>query len=191
MNDELIECTPEIAPNVSCEVEVKNVIDTVRMKQLMQKHSHAALEFRAAGWVNVNGEFSDEMQANICLDILELIEVFSNQGHSGTTAPYTASMFEKLAMYKPIVPLTGEDWEWNCISDARTDNVPVFQNKRCSSVFKQPDRYDGQPYDIDGRLFRETTTDENGEGCKYYYTSKHSHVLIEFPYTPKTEYVDV
>jgi hypothetical protein len=191
MNDELIECAPEIAPNVSCGVEVKSVLDTVRLKQLMQKHSHAALEFRAAEWVNDNGEFSDEMQAMICLDILELIEVFSNQGHSGSTAPYTVSMFEKLAMHKPIVPLTGEYWEWNCISDARTDTVPVFQNKRCSSVFKQPDRYDGQPYDIDGKVFRETT-DENGDECKYYYyTSKDSHVPIEFPYTPKTEYVDV
>ena len=117
------------------------------------------------------------MQEALCKHVLELLRVFADEGHSGSTAPYTVNMFKKLAMFEPLVPLTGEDWEWAEVSDG------VFQNKRCSRVFKQADRFNGQAYDLDGRVFREP----NGS-C---YTSKESRVPITFPYTPKTEYVDV
>lgn len=56
----------------------------------------------------------------------------------------------------------------------------THQNKRCSHVFKDKD---GNAYDIDGKVFREP------DGC--CFTSKDSFVPVTFPYTPKTEYVDV
>ena len=43
--------------------------------------------------------------------ILDLIELFASQGHSGFTAPYVAGIFHRLAMFKPASPLTGEDDE--------------------------------------------------------------------------------
>lgn len=140
-------------------------------------HNHALAEFRAAGWTDADGKFEDEMQEAICNHVLELLKVFSDEGHSGSTAPYTVNMFKKLAMFEPLVPLTGEDWEWNECGNG------VFQNKRCSRVFKQADRFNGQAYDIEGRVFREPTG-----AC---YTSTESRVPVTFPYTPKTEYVDV
>jgi hypothetical protein len=140
-------------------------------------HSHAMSEFRAAGWTDADGKFEDEMQEDICKHVLELLKVFSDEGHSGSTAPYTVNMFKKLAMFEPIVPLTGEDWEWHEPSPG------VFQNIRCSRVFKQADRFNGQAYDIEGRVFREPTG-----AC---YTGAESCVPVTFPYTPKTEYVNV
>jgi len=140
-------------------------------------HKHALAEFRAAGWTNADGKFEDEMQEDICKHVLELLKVFADEGHSGSTAPYTVNMFKKLAMFEPLVPLTGEDWEWNECGNG------VFQNKRCSRVFKQADRFNGQAYDIEGRVFREPTG-----AC---YTGAESLVPVTFPYTPKTEYVDV
>jgi hypothetical protein len=140
-------------------------------------NKHAIAEFKAAGWLDDTGAYIDEMQGAICEHVLDLLRVFADEGHSGSTAPYTVNMFKKLAMFEPLVPLSGEDWEWTEVSDG------VFQNKRCSRVFKQADRFNGQPYDLDGRVFREP----NGS-C---YTSKDSMVPITFPYTPKTEYVDV
>lgn len=86
-------------------------------------------------------------------------------------------VFTKLANFEPLSPLTGEDSEWTEIADG------VFQNKRCSHVFKQHDRFGGQAYDIDGKVFREP----NGN-C---YTSIDSFVPITFPYVPQTIYVDV
>ena len=77
---------------------------------------HAMIEFRAAGWTDEHGKFKDEMQEAICKHVLELLNVFHGEGHSGTTAPYTIDLFEKLAMFKPVAPLTGEDWEWATLS---------------------------------------------------------------------------
>lgn len=145
--------------------------------------NHARDEFRAAGWTDENGKFKDEMQEAICTHVLELLKVFADEGHSGSTAPYTVDMFKKLAMFEPLVPLTGEDWEWTEVSTGG------FQNRRCSRVFKQADRFNGQAYDIDGIVFYDWYTDpETGEKSKSYYTSKDSFVPVTFPYTPKTEY---
>ena len=140
------------------------------------------MEFRAAGWCDENGKFDDEMQEAICDHVLKLLEVFSDEGHSGSSAPYAVNVFKTLAMFEPLVPLTGEDWEWNEVHDG------VFQNKRCSHVFKQADRFDGQAYDIDGIIFYDWYTNDNGEKIKSYFTSKESCVPITFPYTPTKEY---
>ena len=29
----------------------------------------------------------------------------------------------------------------------------IYQNKRCSRIFKQEDRFDGQAYDVNGKVF--------------------------------------
>jgi len=146
---------------------------------------HALMEFRAAGWTDNEGKFKDEMQEAICSGVLKLLEVFSEEGHSGSSAPYAIKLFTKLASFEPIVPLTGEDWEWSEVSEG------VFQNKRCSHVFKQADRFDGQAYDINGRIFWEWYTDEEtGEKHKSHFTSSDSFVPITFPYVPARECVE-
>ena len=148
---------------------------------------HAKAEFRAAKWVDEDGEYTDEMQGMICDHIIKLLEVFSDEGHSGTTAPYTVNVFKKLAMFEPIVPLTGEDWEWCEVSERMGSKC--WQNKRCSKVFKDED---GRAYDIEGKVFWEWCrgiVGEDDEPFKSYYTSRESRVYIEFPYTPHTEYV--
>ena len=148
-------------------------------------HSHALMEFRAAGWIDENGKFNDEMQEAICNHVLKLLDVFADEGHSGTTAPYTIDLFKKLAMFEPIVPLTGEDWEWSDVSEyGGRDNGPLYQNKRCGHVFKD----NNGAYDIDGIVWYDWYTDENGEKSKSYFTNFKSRVPVTFPYTPKTEH---
>ena len=120
---------------------------------------------------------------------LELLKVFSEQGHSGSSAPYAVALFEKLAMWKPIAPLTGEDDEW---AEAY-DNAGTQQNKRNSSVFKGED---GQAYWSGGRVFWNwyTHPDANdGKPYKLTFTSRDSRVNIYFPWTQpdKPEYVFV
>lgn len=137
--------------------------------------NHAMTEFRAAGWCDENGKFEDEMQEMICNHVLKLLDVFDGEGHSGSSAPYAINLFKKLASFEPVVPLTGEDWEWNEVGNG------MYQNNRCSHVFK--DGKGGEPYDCEGRIFREPSG-----SC---YTSKGSRVPVTFPYTPKREYVDV
>lgn len=136
---------------------------------------HAMREFLAAGYKPI-AECEEDPEKWIQENVLELLRVFSKQGHSGFSAGICISMFEKLARFKPLVPLSGDESEWSPPYD--TDGTQ--QNIRCSRVFRGAD---GRAYDIDGRVFREP----NGV-C---YTGRDSRVYITFPYTPTTEYVDV
>lgn len=156
----------------------------------MSIKTHAMREFRAAGWLDENGNFKDGMQKLICEQVLELLEKFSEHGHSGSSAPYAINLFKTLASYEPIVPLTGEDWEWNEVGDN------LWQNIRCSHVFKGAD---GLAYDGEGKIFsdwyeRDLEPDEEGypgkKREKSHFTSRYSRVYITFPYTPTREYIE-
>lgn len=116
----------------------------------------------------------DEMQELMNSQLLEIVTVFSTHGHSGFSAGYAANLIDKLLRYKPIGPLTGADSEWNQVAD------DMWQNRRCSHVFKGPD---GRAYDINGKVFREPSG-----AC---FTNSESRVYVAFPYVPTTEYVDV
>lgn len=119
---------------------------------------------------------NDEMQALMNAQLKELILVFSTHGHSGFSASYAVTALEKLLRFKPLGPLTGEPSEW-------VDHGECKQNKRCSHVFIQADRFDGQAYDIDAVVFREPSGT-----C---FTGRGSAQPITFPYTPQKIYVDV
>ena len=145
---------------------------------------HAGNEFRAAGWVDGNGKWTDEMQEAICKHVLALLDVFGKEDHSGSSAPYAISLFSDLASFKPITPLTGEDWEWVDVSYGSADG-PIYQNKRCSHIFK--DAFGA--YDINGIVWYDWYTDpETNQKRKSHFTSRKSRVPVIFPYTPKTEY---
>lgn len=106
--------------------------------------------------------------------VMKMVKVFAEEDHSGFSARMAISLFEKVARYEPLTPLTGEDDEWFEPMEG------MWQNKRCSHVFK--DRKDGPAYDINGRVFR----DPDGS-C---WTNSDSRVTITFPYTPASETVD-
>lgn len=116
---------------------------------------------------------------------LELLKVFSEQGHSGMSAPYAVALFEKLASWKPLSPLTGADDEWTEVGP------DVWQNKRASNVFKGED---GRAYWMDGIVFWEWHSSpdiDDGKPYKSYFTSRDSRVFIDsFPWTmpEKPEY---
>ena len=92
--------------------------------------AHAEHELDLIGMID-NGDETD-MNTAMRRHILMMMEVFSNEGHSGFSASYAANAISKLMMYKPLSPLTGEDDEW-----FKHDYVgqPTYQNKRRSSVF--------------------------------------------------------
>lgn len=147
---------------------------------------HAMMEFRAAGWTDESGKFNDEMQEMICKHVMKLLEVFADEGHSGSSAPYAINLFKQLASFEPVAPLTGEDWEWTDVSEyGGRDDGPLFQNKRCGHVFKD----NTGAYDSDGIIWYDWHTDEEtGEKYKTHFTSRESRVPVTFPYTPKREY---
>jgi hypothetical protein len=110
--------------------------------------------------------------------IMELLTTFANQGHSGFSANYVSDIFNKLARFETLSPLTGEDNEWNDVSNMSGDRKTLFQNNRDSAVFKD----DTGCYHINAVIWVGETGDT--------YTNKKSRGYIKsFPFTPKTFYV--
>ena len=100
--------------------------------------------------------------------ILEIVEKFTEQGHSGFSIYYVLSILDRILRFKPITPLTGEDDEWVEVGSG------VYQNNRCSSVFKDED---GFAHDNDA-----VVVSDNG-GITWFH-SKRFRKNITFPYTP-------
>lgn len=156
---------------------------------------HAKTELEIAGLFDKEGDFYEGMTGNA---VMELIEIFSKQGHSGMSAPIVADIFKKLANYEPLCPITGKDEEWNDVSNL-IDGRTLFQNKRCSALFKEGK--DEQAYYIDAIIKRDQRgitwsgkawlNEEdwlNGDRSKMI--DKRGYIK-SFPFTPKTFYIDV
>ncbi len=145
----------------------------------MSLMDHTKRELAFAGYTP---DSEDDMDRWMYEGTMELMQTFCNQGHSGWSARFAIQLFAKLANYENITPLTGEDDEWNDVSNMNDGRI-FYQNKRCSSVFKEGT---GPAYRIDGIVFRDP------DGC--CYTSSQSSVDIEFPWTyskPIVKDVDV
>lgn len=133
-------------------------------------YTHAINEFNAV----FKEDAEDGMQVSILQCVMELLEKFYEQGHSGMSSSYALKVFMKLADFEPLGPITGDDSEWCHLG---YDDNMSHQNKRCSHVFKgSKGAYDSQYY---------VFVDPNGSAC----TNSESRKYIEFPYTPKTVYV--
>ena len=120
-----------------------------------------------------SGDSPDDWMAN---HIIDMVRVFSVEGHSGSSAPHAIGCLEKILSFKPLLPLTGDESEWGEPINAEGTR----QNKRYGGLFINAD---GSAYDINGVVFREP-----GGGC---WTGRFSKVTVQFPYTPKTIYVDI
>ena len=104
------------------------------------------------------------MQNMMNNDVLELLKVFSEQGHSGFSAPIATRLFYKLANHKLITEVEDnpDDWDEN------------GQHKYISSVFK---REDGTCYYMYGRLFAEPGSDN-------FFYNRASNIDVTFPIKP-------
>ena len=142
---------------------------------------HAKRELELIGAFSEEDDFYGGMTGQA---VLELIEVFSKQGHSGMSAGIVRQLFNKLADYKNISPLTFKDDEWGkCSLEDES-----YQNKRMGSVFKNGK--DGKPYYIDAHIQKTQTgscwggnlTTPRGQLCRCY---------IKDPANMPTIYIDI
>ena len=106
---------------------------------------HAKKELEIAGLFDKDSDYNGMLGTAV----MELIENFSKQGHSGHSASIVVDIFNKLAKYKPLSPLTGEESEW---VNVEGPDGNMHQNNRNSAVFK--DSKDGKPYFIDAYVKR-------------------------------------
>lgn len=123
-------------------------------------------------------EESKNVQKVVNKDILDIIRLFSEQGHSGFSAHYSMNILKRLMNYKPLSPITDDESEWNRLD---YDDDLAYQCKRCPSLFKDKD---GRVYNVEGRVF----SDDNGHS---WFTNGNSRVYVDLPYSvpDKPEYV--
>lgn len=127
----------------------------------------------------------EEMNQAMRQHVIHMMEEFCNEGHSGFSASYAVNILSKLMKYEPLSPLTGEDDEWNEVSDG--NGGKMYQNNRCSHVFKLEGK---QAYDMNGIVFWEWQRRDDGTAYKSYYRNSGCSTPVTFPYTPKEpEYV--
>ena len=145
---------------------------------------HAKNELDYAGLFDNDSDYNGE----IGKAVMELIETFSNQEHSGASASIVCSIFNQLAQYKPLGGITGDQDEWSDVSNN------IFQNKRLGSVFKQSDIHNCKPYYLDAISWRivENGSTWNGTAITRDGIKITSRQLIKsFPFIPKTFIIDV
>lgn len=118
-------------------------------------------ELETAGLFDKDKDFYGGMTGKA---VLELIEVFAKQGHSGMSASVVRTLFNKLADYKPITSITDLQSDWIEVGDN------MFQHKQVSAVFKTGES--GKPYYLDGQIFK----DKRGT-----YTSRDSRKPLDLP----------
>lgn len=80
--------------------------------------AHARYELELIG----NGPMIDD-------HVLEIVKIFSEQGHSGSSAVYTIKVIAKLLNFENLAPLTNNPDEWVLVFDNG------WQNKRNSAAF--------------------------------------------------------
>jgi len=90
--------------------------------------THAEAELRRAGLFDKDSDYNG-MLGN---SVLELMKIFSKQGHSGFSAMLTLQIFNKVANWKSLTPITNDPKEWNDVSSmsGRKSRLFSYQYKQ-------------------------------------------------------------
>lgn len=93
---------------------------------------HAEMELRKAGLFDKDSDYEGMLGDAV----LELMKVFAAQGHSGFSSQCARELFNQLADYKALSPITDDPNEWMDVADYFSpENPAVWQNRRDPSLF--------------------------------------------------------
>lgn len=97
----------------------------------MNLQNFARDELARAGLFDADSDYDGMLGTSV----MELINVFARQGHSGFSAGMVASIFAKLVAYEPLTPLTFDADEWEDRSEM--SGAMLWQNNRQSTIFSE------------------------------------------------------
>jgi hypothetical protein len=129
-------------------------------------------------------------------EILALCEAFGKSGQSGGSAPMTASAISQavkhLMLQEPICPVTGIDEEWVNVREVSEEDEMMYQNKRCSALFKSKS---GKCWYVDAIVWKGEEEYDTFTG-RVYIDDKNFELIgssqyVKLPFKPKTFYIDV
>lgn len=87
-------------------------------------------EMRRAGLYDNDADF----RGMIPECVLELLDTWHKQGHSGGSAYMTLEIFNKLVAHKPLTPITDDPDEWMDMSEYQ-GGEPLWQCRRQPTLF--------------------------------------------------------
>jgi hypothetical protein len=87
--------------------------------------AHAQYELEKAGLFDEDADYGGAHASAV----MDLINTFDDQHHSGMSAAITLKLFSDLAQSKPLSPITSEPSEWTEVVD------DMWQNRRRSTSF--------------------------------------------------------
>lgn len=101
--------------------------------------AHAKHELDFVGLLDEDADYN----GMIAKSVLEMIELFAGQGHSGHSAMLTLDIFTRLASYRPLTRVTIDPNEWEDVSSVMftkeelEKGSKLWQNRRSPSVFSK------------------------------------------------------
>jgi hypothetical protein len=104
---------------------------------------HADFELKRAKLFDKDSDY----EGMIGKAVMELVTLFAKQGHSGFSAMLALDVFDKVAKFKPLTPITSNPEEWFDVRENIGGDEALWQNKRDPALFSN----DGGKtwYDID------------------------------------------
>lgn len=95
----------------------------------MNLKDHAEQEVVLAGLLDDDADYG----GMIGRSVIELAALLGAQGHSGFSAMVTLDVFNKVARYENLTPLTSDPAEW--IDQSDKSGTPIWQNTRNPAAF--------------------------------------------------------
>jgi hypothetical protein len=130
--------------------------------------SYARKELQRAGLFDKNSDY-DGILGDV---VLRMVRQFSKEGHSGYSAFCAINLFRRVVQYMPLTSIEHPvEIDYIVVRDGRTDNKPVYQHCRLSSLFSED--YGKTWYDLDGK---KTVLE------KLFKRKGH---VVKFPYLPE------
>jgi len=131
----------------------------------------AEKEVKAAGLLDADSDY-DGMLGEA---VLSLVNVFSEQDHSGMSAAMVKDIFDSLISWKPLTPLTSNPSEWMEVTEG------LWQSRRNPACFSE----DG------GKTYTDQNDScwlhEDAEGCTYFCRPENSEDITIHESVPYNE----
>ena len=93
---------------------------------------HAEYEMRRAGLYSEDSDYGGMIPEAV----MKMVKVLADEGHSGGSHALTMQIFNRVANFKTLTPITNDPEEWMNVSEYNgPDHPAIWQNRRESSNF--------------------------------------------------------
>ena len=94
--------------------------------------AHAEEEMRRAGLYDADADYGGMIPEAV----MKLVRALASDGHSGGSHGITMAIFNQVANFKTLTPITNDPTEWVNVSEyCGNDSKPVWQNRRDGTNF--------------------------------------------------------